>query len=164
MSTPWDVAKEILTVMLLANEIPEAMPPREVYLLRPQFGTVVYKNFRTNLCALRKTLKQHGVRAQEDHVALIHDQRLYPTLPTIQLGAPRWNGSSAERLLKIDIDDGKNERNTPRELWLTRDEYKIFQLTTFRQHIHQETRSRIETSYWLARKKNSQQPEGQNQA
>ena len=40
----------------------------------------------------------------------------------------------------------------PKQLRLLSDEYKKFDLNTFRAHIHQEVRSRKETQYWIVKK------------
>jgi hypothetical protein len=40
----------------------------------------------------------------------------------------------------------------------TRDEYKVFKLQVFRDHINQEVHSRRDATYWLARTKGEKLP------
>ena len=54
----------------------------------------------------------------------------------------RWEGSEAERLLRLDMDEGKHEAMAPRLLYAERREYREFPLHVFRGHIHQEKRTR----------------------
>jgi hypothetical protein len=66
-------------------------------------------------------------------------------------GYPRWDGSDAERLLKEDADEGLTNSIKPSDLHETRPEYQAFPLKTFRDHIHQENRSRTGKAYWMNR-------------
>jgi hypothetical protein len=67
---------------------------------------------------------------------------------------PRFGGSEAERLLKLDVSNGEHKKMKPKELKLTRPEYEPFPPCVFAKHIHQELRERRAKSYWLAKKKN----------
>ena len=67
-------------------------------------------------------------------------------------GKARWSGSAAERLLKLDIDANKHLELKPKLLHASRVEYQHFELKEFRKHVYQETSSRLQKSYWLARK------------
>jgi len=72
-------------------------------------------------------------------------------------GYPRWQGSEAEALLKIEIDDGEHMKMKPEELHKTRKEYEDFLLTVFRKHIYQAIRSCKDTAYHLAKKEKKNQ-------
>jgi hypothetical protein len=78
-----------------------------------------------------------------------------------QLGAPRWEGSSAQTLLHADIDDDKHTRMKPQILHGTREEYEAFELTVFRKHICQEVQTR---KFWvyMAKKKKQKENERRN--
>ena len=67
-----------------------------------------------------------------------------------------WHGSAAERLLKIDIKNLLHKSMKPKQLYHTRDEYKQFDLETFRGHLYQEYRSNKESNYWIVKKKKKQ--------
>ena len=72
----------------------------------------------------------------------LHDQALKPY--------PRWGGSIAECLLKVDIDAGKHEIMKPHHLQATRTEYSFYPPKVFHDHVQQEIRGHRERSYWLA--------------
>jgi hypothetical protein len=153
--TPWEIAKEILVQDIGSGRIPRTMGPKEVHNRCQEYRDVDYKKFRTNLNNLRKALyKLHG-KATVNNAAFANDlrlQRLRP--PPAATTAPRWDGSVAQRLLKIDVDAGNHIPCTPCQLWNTHpnaEHYKVFALEVFRKHIHQEVRSRTESSYWLHR-------------
>ena len=80
----------------------------------------------------------------------LHDQAL--NLQANNKPYPRWGGSIAERLLKVDIDVGKHEIMKPRHLQATRTEYSFYPPKVFRDHVQQEIHGRRERSYWLAQK------------
>ena len=63
-----------------------------------------------------------------------------------------WHGSEAEKQLKSDIESGVHATMKPKELWLSSQVYKQFDLTPFRAHIYQEIRSTKETQYWIVKK------------
>ena len=64
-----------------------------------------------------------------------------------------WHGSPAEHFLKEDVENGNYVGLKPKEFWLTRPEYQKFPLKKFCGHVHQETRSKLETNYWLVKRK-----------
>jgi len=70
----------------------------------------------------------------------------------ITTGKARWTGSAAEKLLKLDVNAEKHRELKPKDLYASRVEYQHFSLDEFRKHIHQEASSRLQKSYWLARK------------
>jgi hypothetical protein len=68
--------------------------------------------------------------------AISHDRSIYPKEDANETGTVRWEGSEAERLLRLDMDAGKHESMAPRLLYEERSEYKEFPLQTFRGHIY----------------------------
>jgi hypothetical protein len=153
--TKWEIAKAILKTEILAGRLPPDMPAREVYPLRPEYGQVVYTNFVNNLRNLRNSLNALGNRASIDDLALARDRRLHPiemeNPPNFPY--PRWDGSEAQLLLELDIDEERHLQMPPKRLRETKLAYQAFPLDIFRKHINQEVRSRTESSYWLARKR-----------
>jgi hypothetical protein len=125
--------------------------PKQVYEMRAEYKQYAFKNFSPNFNRLKKTLQGLQDRADEDEAAFLQDEAL--KLRVNNKPYPRWGGTVAERLLKIDIDAGKHETMKPRELQATRPEYSPYPLKVFRDHVQQELRARCERSYWLARKK-----------
>jgi hypothetical protein len=53
------------------------------------------------------------------------------------LSYPCWNGLEAEKILKIDVDNGKHNEMLPEVLRLANLAYEEFPLKIFRNHIHQ---------------------------
>jgi hypothetical protein len=165
MPTPWEIAKELLKEDIVAGFITPSMPPAQVFDLREEYGNVNYENFRTNLNSLRKKLDKLGKKARESTVAVAHDRELHPIRKNPPgFKYPRWNGSEAERFLKIDVKDGKNKDMTPLQLHGTRLAYQAFPSDVFRKHIQQEVRSGKETPYWLNKKAAKKRKEKMHEA
>jgi hypothetical protein len=139
-------AKRLLIQDLMSGEIPldpKEMEPAQVYLQRPEFASLfAYERFRDRLRDLRAQIRASNHCARSDSAALAHDRRIYPKKTYNHRGEPRWEGSEAERLLKLDIDKGKNKSLKPIDLHQSRNEYKMYPLTVFRKHIDQEERRR----------------------
>ena len=67
-------------------------------------------------------------------------KRNHPTPELNSRGEPQWNGSPAQRLLKELVKNNGHVNVKPAELWESREEYQVYSLTTFRDHIYQEER------------------------
>ena len=98
--------------------------------------------FRRRLLALRKQFQQDNNRANDDFEAFQIAKRNNPAPEINSKGEPQWNGSDAQRLLEIDIDNKKHKELKPEELWGSRDEYQEFFLSTFGDHIYQSVQTR----------------------
>ena len=135
------------------------MTATTVYAMRAEYKPYNPKNFATNLRNLRSSIQKQQKYADEDSAALAHDLLLHPHAATDPRGYPRsrWDGSKAQRLLKLDIDAGEHEKMKPEKLHATRTEYQDFPLKVFRDHINQETKSRREKAYWLNRPQKGKQ-------
>jgi hypothetical protein len=143
-------ARELLEKDLLSGRIPlERWTAANVYNLpdRPEFRLFEYKKFVTNLRNLRKRIKEQKQDATAAALALAHDRVIYPVaavngVNNHQGGAPRWEGSLAQKWLNDDIDEGKHEMMQPMQLRQTRLEYMKFDKVIFGKHIHQEVKTR----------------------
>jgi hypothetical protein len=136
-------AARLLEKDLMEDNIPldaEDMEPRVVYFQRPEFSDVDYEKFRRNLNEMRKRHRAMKSRANDDAEALAHDRRIYPKPAFNHRGEPRWEGSDAEKSLRLDVQAGKNRTMRPKALYESREEYKIVPLDVFRGHIDQEWR------------------------
>ena len=152
-------AKMLLTKDIIDGSI-EGVDAKRVFVMRSEYQLYKYSNFATNLRNLRKTVtKQQGL-ADDDEAAFAHDERL--RLRVHNKPYPRWQGSVAERLLKQDIDNGRNLNMTPCEMKASRVEYGPYPGTIFRDHIHQELWARMERPYWLARRKEKEEEKKKN--
>lgn len=149
-------AKRLLVQDLMSGEIPldpNEMEPAQVYLQRPEFANFGYERFRDRLRDLRAQIRASKHHASSDSAALAHDRRIYPKKTNNHRGEPRWEGSEAERLLKLDIDEGKNMSLIPIDLYNSQNEYKKYPLKVFRKHIDQEERRRKYVAHCRARAK-----------
>ena len=148
--TSWEIAKPILLKLYKNGDITDDMKPREVWYCAPEFIDVPYDNFRGNFAAMKRRIKQHKARAEQDEAGFIHDMTIYK----LAKDTPGyWDGSEAQRLLELDMGKKKHERLKPELLWLSRPEYQEFALPKFRGHIHQNLRAERETNYWLVKRK-----------
>jgi hypothetical protein len=138
---------------ILAGKVDESMKPKKIYEMRPEYKPYIYERFQSNYKNLLESIKKDQAKADSDSAALAHDFRLRPPVAYTSKGYPRWDGSNAQRFLKEDFNAGKVEKFTTMELRQSRPEYQDFPLKVFRDHIHQERRSRTETPYWMNRKK-----------
>jgi hypothetical protein len=159
MTTPWEIAKEILKEDFCAGMLPRTLGPYDVWDLRDEYRAVKYENFRTNLNKLRNKLESQQISAASDDAALQRYMGSNPVNmnPTGGMNYPRWDLSDAQRLLKEDIAVGLHKIMTPQELRKTKSEYERFPKDVFRKHIHQEVRSLTETPYWLVKKMKKQE-------
>jgi hypothetical protein len=145
-------AKRKLAKDILSGKIPPEWKPKQVFATRPELYKEYEKNFGDRLRRLRKTLKTQQERADEDDAAVQHDLALFPRSAADARGYPRWDGSAAQRFLRQDMKEGRHVLKA-KALQETRQEYKVYPLKVFNDHIHQEKRALLGTSYWLFRKK-----------
>ena len=147
--TPWEIAKPLLEEDIVARRVTEIMLPRDVRKLREEYQKCG-ATFGTNYRRLQKSVRGHRDRAFMDAAAYVHDSRTYG----LAKDDPRcWHGSEAESLLKEDVESSLHKKLTPKLLWLSREEYQVFELDVFRPHIHQITRAKLERPYWMVKKK-----------
>jgi hypothetical protein len=151
--TKWQnsYAKKLVHQDILDGKVVVSMMPKEVLAMRPEYEPYG-KNFGTNLRNLQKAIRENQAKADSDSAALAHDRRVYPPSANTSQGCPRWDGSEAERLLRKDVDEGLTSTYQPKVLHQMRPEYQALALAVFREHIHQEKRSRLNRGYWLNKK------------
>jgi hypothetical protein len=138
-------AKELLREHLVVGKLPIDMPPNQVWQRfkdRPQFADFCSdedkKKFSPRLNDLKMQLKIKEHRAFCDLLALEHDLLIHPESARNHRGEPRWEGSEAQRLLKLDVAAGRDKNKTPRDFRTERIEYLQYPLDVFRRHIYQE--------------------------
>ena len=123
------------------------LPYKDDHEKRAIYKEFPLKTFTRNLRTARKRIKQKKDASADDEAALQRDRILFP-VPTHDLaGRLRWEGSDAERLLKEDMEAGEHTTSKPKELWLSRMEYTMFDLKTFRDHIYQVTKTKVFRDY-----------------
>lgn len=159
--TDWEVAKPILRKDYLEGRVIDSMKPKDVWEMRPEFKSVKYENFRNNFARLKRTIKEHQNRAEIDEAGYLHDMAIYKLAKDT---AGCWDGSDAQQLLQTDINNEQHKQMKPELLWLSRSEYRQFDLKKFRGHIHQELRRERETNYWIVKKKKKMNAEAARKA
>jgi len=125
-------------------------PAKEVHEMRPECKQCKCGNFRDNLKRLRENMQLENKRAESDAAAFAHDEAL--NLRTNSKPHPRWQGSEADRRLKLDIDNEVHLEMPPRQLRATRSEFMEHPLDVLRSHIQQELRAHTEHPHWMAKK------------
>jgi hypothetical protein len=154
-ATTWrySEARRLLEQDLRSGVIPlhgGEMTVEECYTQRPEFSDFAFESFARRLQALRKQCTAKNNRSVADTAAFAHDCAL---LARKQDDAPgvllRWDGSEAERVLKLDVANGLHINLTPKNFHRSRPEYQVFSLKVFRGHIYQELKRRkFITSYY----------------
>ena len=156
--TSWksSMAKKILERDLISGAIPldaKLMKPKEVYQRHPEFSDFAYDRFPSRLRDLRRQITDKSTSATLDQAALAHDRQLYPKATHNHRGEPRWEGSEAEQLLRLDMDAGKHKIMKPQELYNSRKEFSNnYPLKVFQKHIDQEERRRKMLAYYATKK------------
>lgn len=145
---PWVIAKPIAHEYYVKEIITDDMTIEEIHAMEP-FAKVDFDRFKDNFTKLKKRIKKDKLRADDDMNGYERDIKIH-TLAKDTEG--EWHGSEAEKLLREDIENGKHEEKKPMKFRLSRDEYKSFELDTFRGHIYQETRRKKESLYWNVKK------------
>jgi hypothetical protein len=152
-------ARYLLERDLISGDIPldgNVMEAREVYLQRPEFADFEYAHFRDRLRYLRSQIKEKKDSATSARAALAHDRQIYPKATHNNRGEPRWEGSEMERLLRLDMDDGKDKSMKPIDLYQSRKEYsENYTLSVFRKHIDQEQRRRKMLAHYATKNDNT---------
>ena len=144
--TKWEIAKPILEELYLAGDIQDDWPRKKVHSARPEFEAVPINNFGNNWNRMKKSIGTLKQQAKRDFEILQADKLLYP------IDENRWDGSDAQALLKQDIRNDFHLYFNPKELHMSRMEYKKFDFKVFGPHVYQEIRSKKETNYWLTKK------------
>jgi hypothetical protein len=131
----------------LINDLRSGLVPitggdvKAIYAMRTEFGgndPNQLRLFPSRLKSARKQVQDRLHRAASGAASLQHDRQIYPKHTFNHLNKLRWQGSTAENLLKIDIQRGKHKEMKPIELYQSQEEYQKFPLDVFRGHIHQE--------------------------
>ena len=158
---PWQssCAKELLKQDIRDGVIDDDMDAKVVYLQRPEYAETEWRLFPGRLKSTRKQVTSNKERAKEDNVIYENTIQRFPANATgiTSQGKLRWDGSDAQRLLKVDIDNGMHKTMEAKAFYNTRSEYKVFELSDFRDHIHQEIKRRkFLATFKVCKERNSQ--------
>jgi hypothetical protein len=138
---PWrnSVASKLLMRDIEEGAINNKTAPREAYRLRAEYQLHGYNQFRARLNDYRAKMRNKKLKSQAEVDALLQDLQLHEAAQ-LGGGAPRWDGSEAQQLLREAVKARTDRLISPRELWLSNTAYQEFEQETFRQHIYQERR------------------------
>ena len=92
-----------------------------------------------------KEISAHQVSRKEiDAADFAAYRKLHPRPAVDRKGLPFWDGSQAQVLLNIDLDNNVHKAPgfKPKKLWLSKELYQQWPLDIFRGHIHQEKDTR----------------------
>lgn len=112
----------------------------EFYLPKEEFKDFPWHptNVPSRMARLQATIAKLGESRQTDIDALEHDKLLHPGKPTHGYnGRLLWEGSEADRLLKIDMKANKHLLYTSATLRASRPQYAEFSQVRFTKRIDQ---------------------------
>ena len=106
----------------------------------PPFNRMQYGNgFTTRLSGVRNDQLLKIKRKDLDQKAFDNFRMIHPRPTHDHNGVPLWDdGSDAQRLLKEDMEKGEYVKLKPKDFWLSRTEFQVYELRVFRDHIYQE--------------------------
>jgi hypothetical protein len=141
-------AKAILWALILDGTVPQdpkntTMSLEDIYFLDAEICKYSFEKFENRLRALREKVIADNTRSEEDEEALkIYVRNHEPSLFSNK-GYSQWQGSTAQELLWYDLPAYiKDTNSTPRDLWMSREEYRNeYPLHAFRSKIEQEIRT-----------------------
>jgi len=119
----------------------------EIYNSRPEFLLYKWENFQTNLSNLREKIIQDKDMADADQAAFNQYRQAHPRPTTNHRGEPFWDRSEAQRLLRMDMDEGKHRQMKPSQLRQTRPVFEEHGVIAFGKKICQEKRRRKYIAY-----------------
>lgn len=110
------------------------------YVNLPEFANVNFDQFKRQLKAHRKQVKEKKQGADSQEAALLHDRLLYPEKSHYTIGRRIFRMSPAAPLLQADVQNGHHHQLTPSALKASRPEYGEWELKIFTQRIYQAER------------------------
>jgi hypothetical protein len=135
----YSTAKEALRKAIYAGTVTVNMSLDDIFASIPEVGATDRKKFASRIRALRKQIQAETGAVASDEAAHAHDRVLRPTPTHNYRGEPRWEGSEAQRLLKLDVAAGKHLSIKPSQFHASRVEYtQHYSVKTIREHIYQE--------------------------
>mmetsp|Transcript_13649 Transcript_13649/g.17789 ORF Transcript_13649/g.17789 Transcript_13649/m.17789 type:complete len:165 (+) Transcript_13649:32-526(+) len=110
----------------------------EVYGMQPIYKIYKYPNFCNNLKNLRSKTAGLKAAATLEDAAIARQINKFPICQWVDVGVgdqrvvyPRWQGHTAQYLLRLDIKMGKLEYFSPSKLRALRPLYRLFPLRVF---------------------------------
>lgn len=152
-TTPWDIAKPLLVKDLLSGFLNDKMARGVVHKKRPEYEVVPIDSFGTNWNRLKSMYNDFAARARIEERALENDRKFYPKT------VGRWDGSTAQKLLKDDVKSGLTKQMSPKDYFLSREEFEPWGKKKITDHVWQAERASLVSNYWLIKRKKKKQAE-----
>jgi hypothetical protein len=149
-------AKKSLRTDIILGKVTENCDPKDVYRMHTSYKGFPFENFKTNLQSLLKAVAKDIARMQHDCEAYGHDLAVVRDLRSEEEPGSRplsWHLSEAREFLKEDMAAGKHNHLKPKDLWLSRPEYQVFDLEPFRKAIHSAVDKKAKLLFRMEKKK-----------
>jgi hypothetical protein len=133
------LAKKSLRTDIILGKVTANCNPKDVYDMYNSYKGSPFNHFKKNLQSLIEAVAKDIARVQHDCEAYGHDLGGVNALQSDKEAGSRplsWHLSDARKLLKVDMVEGKHKLLRPKALWLSRTEYRVFDLEPFRKAIH----------------------------
>jgi hypothetical protein len=115
---------------------------KDIYNMHEEYKLYDPKKFSSRLSSLRTQYHECMMRDAMDIEAFDNYRRNHQPSLFSHHGYPEWQGSEAQRLLKIDLEAKKQDTMSKMDLWDSKPEfYEHFPLKVFRDKINQEIRT-----------------------
>lgn len=146
-------SKAILRRGILNGTIKPTMSPEAVYAMDlDEHKKWDFKNWKANLARLQSAISRERIRMARDARDFGHDKAIVMKSRGTNEPTP-WHLSTCPKLLKKHVDDGLHLSHKPKELHALHEEYQVYDLAVFRNHIYQEIDSRNKRETRFERKK-----------
>jgi len=129
--------------------IPWTHTANDIWKEEPMFQKYNLDRFTDNLKRLHRSIQNFFELSDWDQAALNKEKLIYPVDIMLKRGYPRWNTSRAKELLEKDVNEQKHVGILPRELRLTRQEFKEFPLDVFRDRLYAVIRKDRSDVFWI---------------
>lgn len=119
------------------------MKLRHIYSMHPEYASYLYEHFSRRVSSVRSIIKKSFQRADMDERALYkYVQNHELSMFSKRGGYIQWQGSKAQELLKLDLENHLHNTLTKQALWNSREEYfSNFPLKVFCDKLYQEIRT-----------------------
>jgi hypothetical protein len=115
---------------------------KDIYSMHEEYKLYDPKKFSSRLSTLRTQYHECMMRDAMDVEAFDNYRQNHQPSLFSHHGYPEWQGSEAQRLLKIDLEAKKQDTMSKMDLWDSRPEFHAhFPLKVFRDKINQEIRT-----------------------
>jgi hypothetical protein len=114
----------------------------DIYKMHEEYKLYDRTKFSSRLSSLRTQYHECMIRNAMDIEAFDNYRQNHQPSLISHYGYPEWQGSEAQRLLKIDLEAKKQDTMSRMDLWDSKPEfYEHFPLKVFRDKLNQEVRT-----------------------